>query len=60
MTYTVTRDCCTSGNCVTCIGVTPVGKPMRVVQQSGVTKQRADVLLKGWRDYKPAIAETAQ
>lgn len=55
--YRVMRNCCNSGNCVTCIGQTPFGKPMRVVQLAGATKAQADKVAKGWAFYSPSVEE---
>lgn len=60
-TYRVERDCCTSGNCACCRGVTPFGKPLRVVQARGYTEQRAKQVAANWRSYKAeAVKEDAQ
>lgn len=59
-TYTVTRDCCTSGNCVTCIGRSPVGKSIRVVQQAHLTEARAKRVADGWARYGARVESDAE
>lgn len=56
--YRVMRNCCTSGACITCRGVTP--RPLRVVQQAGLTQQRAKVVADGWRSYGATVEEEAR
>jgi len=54
-TFRVERDCCTSGNCITCRRKTPYGKPLRVVQGRGLTKQQAARYMDGWQLYHPKL-----
>lgn len=53
--YSVVRNCCTSGNCVVCNGKTPVGTPLRIVQQTGLTKPRARDVKHNWLLYAAEI-----
>ena len=56
MQFIVTRDCCTSGNCDTCHGKTPVGKTMRVVQWGPTSDEtKAKRVAENWRQYNAAV-----
>lgn len=39
--FVVTRNCCTSGNCGKCSGVTPFGKCLRVQQIRTLNEEQA-------------------
>lgn len=49
--WQVTRNCCTSGNCIECHGKTPVGTPMRVVQMDNIDEPSAKMVAKNWAAY---------
>ena len=55
-TYKVMRDCCTSGNCLTCMHL-PVGSKMRVSQMGDtkLTIEKAELIAKNWKSYKPTV-----
>lgn len=53
--FRVMRNCCTSGNCVECRGVTPYGKPVRVEQASGYSKEFAQFVAKNWARYEATV-----
>jgi len=51
-TWRVVRDCCTSGNCFTCLGKGKVS----VVQGDHYTEEYARYVARNWGAYK-AVAE---
>jgi hypothetical protein len=53
--YKVVRNCCTSGNCFECRGVTPYGEPLQVIQGSGYSKKRAEQVANGWKTYQAKV-----
>ena len=54
--WKVVRDCCTSGNCITCNGKSPFGVPLRVTQMDAIDERSAKQVAINWRSYK-AVAE---
>ncbi len=54
--WIVKRDCCTSGNCASCRGITPLGTPMRITQSFGLGEAYARWVAGNWASYK-AVAE---
>lgn len=57
-TYTVTRLCCTSGQCIDCHR-SGKGKPARVVHAVGVSKELAEKMVSGWSAYAAQMAPDA-
>jgi mono/diheme cytochrome c family protein len=55
--WLVERDCCTSGNCATCHGVTPFGKPLRIVHGSGWSERYAKQVAHNWTQYNAVAKE---
>lgn len=59
MRYTVTRDCCTSGNCFRCSVhgdlPTPLGKPARVIHLETDDRDVAERAAREWRGYDARI-----
>jgi len=56
--WQVTRNCCTSGQCVECHQRgTP--RPARIVHAANVTKAYADQCVVGWAAYKAVAAPMA-
>ncbi len=53
--FKVVRDCCHVGNCIICIGVTPLGVPTRIVQGDGYSKKYADYVAAGWKQYNAVV-----
>ncbi len=53
--FRVMRNCCTSGNCITCRGKSLLGTPIRVVQQDRLTKAQAESIAKGWASYGATV-----
>jgi hypothetical protein len=54
--FIVTRDCCTSGNCDKCHGVTPLRKCIRVVQWGPTTdEEKAKKVAHYWREYDAKV-----
>ena len=49
--WAVVRNCCLSGNCACCHGITPYGKPLRIVQADGYSKKYAEYVAKNWALY---------
>lgn len=49
--YEVVRNCCNSGNCLTCRGKSPLGEPLRIIQARNLTERQALDMVKGWRYY---------
>lgn len=58
--WMVERDCCTSGNCITCIGKARFGTPVRVVQTIVATKAEAEDIATNWEYWNPTIKETSK
>lgn len=56
--WKVVRDCCTSGNCIDCNGVTPLGEPLRVVHARNVDEQWAKTCARNFARYN-AVAMPA-
>jgi hypothetical protein len=54
--WRVTRNCCTSGNCSYCRGVTPVGVARRIVQGGDYGEAYARWVATNWQRYG-AMAE---
>ncbi len=54
--WQVMRNCCTSGNCIDCIGKTRPGVPVRIMQADFLTKDQAEKIAANWSSYK-AVAE---
>lgn len=53
--WKVTRDCCTSGNCLNCAGVTRFGTPERVTHGTRYSKEFAEVIAKNWLRYNAKV-----
>lgn len=53
--FRVMRNCCTSGNCFECRGVTPYGKPLRIVQADGYSEAYAARVAQNWSLYKATV-----
>ena len=53
----VIRDCCTSGNCDKCHGVTPFRVCMQVCQTmpEGVSEAKAAMIADNWREYDAQV-----
>lgn len=57
----VIMNCCTSGNCGTCHGVTPVGTPMRVVHSlHEIESERTQTIVKNWSAYAPEVRDATE
>ena len=54
--WRVVRDCCTSGNCVTCMHRSPYGAAVRVTQGDGYSQAYAKHVAGNWQRYN-AMAE---
>jgi hypothetical protein len=54
--WQVTRNCCTSGQCVECHQRgTP--RPARIVHADRLTKAAAQAMVVGWRAYDPQASQ---
>lgn len=54
--YIVTRDCCTSGNCLHCLRE-PIGTTLRVEQLRTEKKEHAEEATRNWRGYNATLTE---
>ena len=54
--WQVVRNCCTSGNCATCVGAMTGKGAKRIVQADGYSEAYAKYVAKNWASYK-AVAE---
>ena len=54
LTFTLTRDCCTSGQCFYCCDL-PYGQRRRVVQFVTHDLKRAKEARENWREYNPTL-----
>lgn len=50
--WQVDRNCCHSGNCIVCMGRTPIGTPVRVVHMTQLTKADAKQIADRYRDLQ--------
>lgn len=55
--YAVVRNCCTSGNCFSCSGITPFGTPRRVEHWRGEDQRTAEVLAQNWKAYGAEVTD---
>ena len=55
--FAVVRNCCTSGNCFSCSGITPYGTPRRVEHWRGESEGTAKVMAENWRVYQAEVVE---
>jgi len=55
--FAVVRNCCTSGNCFSCSGITPYGTPRRVEHWRGESEGTAKVMAENWRAYQAEVVE---
>lgn len=53
--WKVMRDCCTSGNCLTCSGKAPFGVTVRVEQMRCTTKAQAEEIAGNWSRLKATV-----
>ena len=58
----VTRNCCTSGNCATCIAQPnhTYGNPVRVCQYLTWLQETADTVAANWKSYGVSIQEATE
>jgi hypothetical protein len=55
--YIVERKCCTSGNCMTCRGKTPLGKSLRVEHFRTPDKALAETCAANYSLYDAKVKE---
>ena len=55
----VEANCCTSGNCIKCIGKAPFGMPIRVVHIAGIDEKKAKKIASNWKSYQAVAKEAA-
>ena len=55
-TWRVMRNCCTSGNCITCTKAAPLGTPILVEHIRNMDEKSAKLIAANWKSYF-AVAE---